>query len=90
MTLGEQGNQVSKVADSNSFREQQYVINEDLALSKATNSNEHVFNMQLSYDINQVSNPELWNGNFYTILLYELMKHLASDIKHIKESLWRM
>ena len=59
MTLGEQGNQVSKVADSNSFREQQYVINEDLALSKATNSNEHVFNMQLSYDINQVSNPEL-------------------------------
>ena len=48
-TPGEQCNQVSKAADSSSSREQQRVINEDPTLSRATNSNEHVFNVQLSY-----------------------------------------
>ena len=49
---GEQGNQVSKVANSSSSRKQQYVINEDLALNRATNLNKYMFNMQLSYDVN--------------------------------------
>ena len=71
VTPGKQGNQVSKMADSSSSREQQYVINENLALSKATNSNEHMFNVQLSYDVNQVLDPESWDSNFHTISLHE-------------------
>ena len=89
-TPGEQCNQVSKAADSSSSREQQCVINEDPALSRATNSNEHVFNVQLSYNVNQALDPESWDGHFHAISWHGSMEHLASDIKHIKESLRRM
>jgi len=84
VTPEEQGNQVSKVADSSSSRKQQHIINKNLALSKATNSNKHMFNMQLLYDINQALDPESWDGNFHAILLYGSIKHLVLDIKHIK------
>jgi len=82
-----QGNQVSKAADFSSSSEQQRVFNENPALNRVTNSNEYVFNVQLPYDVNQTLDAELWDGNFHTILLYESIEHLASDIKHIKESL---
>ena len=45
MMPGEQGNQVSKVADSSSTKKQQCVYNKDLALNKATNSNKNMFNI---------------------------------------------
>jgi len=44
----------------------------------------------LNYDINQALNPKSWDGNFWTILLYGSMEHLALDIKNIKESLIKM
>jgi len=44
----------------------------------------------LNYNINQALNPELWNGEFHAVLLYRSIKHLASDIKNIKEFLYRM
>jgi len=83
------GEQCNQAADSSSSREQQRVINEDPAPSRATNSNEHVFNVQLS-NVNQALDPESWDGNFHAISLHGSMEHLASDIKHIKESLQRM
>ena len=49
-----------------------------------------MFNMQLPYNFNQVLDPKSWNGNLYAVSLHELIEHLASDIKHIKESLRRM
>ena len=51
-------NPVSETANSSISREQQYVSNEDPALSKATNSNKHVFNMQISYNINKALDSE--------------------------------
>ena len=51
-------NPVSETANSSISREQQYVSNEDLALSKATNSNKHVFNMQISYNVNKALDSE--------------------------------
>ena len=84
------GNPVSKVADSSISREQQHISNENPALSRVTNSNEHIFNIQIPYDVDQELDPESWNSNFHAISLHGLMKHLASDIKYIKESLWCM
>ena len=52
MAIGGQDNQVSKVANSSSSREQQHVFNKNLALNRATNSNKHVFNVQILYDVN--------------------------------------
>ena len=49
-----------------------------------------MFNIQLNYNINQALNLESWDGNFQIILLYELVEHLVSNIKNIKESLGRM
>lgn len=91
---GGKGNPVSKVANPNNtkeqqhvYKEQQHVCNEDLAMKRAPNSNEHVYNMQIPYDVNQALDPKSWDGNFYTILLYGSIEHLASDAKNIKESL---
>jgi len=44
----------------------------------------------LNYNINQTLDPELWDSNFWAILLYRLIEYLASNIKNIKESLGRM
>ena len=83
-------NQVSVVADPTNNMREQYVPIKGLALNISCGSNENMFNMQLSYDIDQALDPKLWNSNFHAILLHGSMKHLVSDIKHIKESLRRM
>ena len=49
-----ENNPVSKTANSNSNRRQQCISNKDLALSRVTNSQGHVYNMQILYNINQV------------------------------------
>jgi len=49
-----------------------------------------MFNIQLSYNINQALNPESWDGNFRAILIYGSMEHLAFNINNIKESLGRI
>ena len=80
-------NPISKVTDSSISRKQQCVSNEDPALSKITNPNEHVFNVQIPYNINEALDSELWDGNFYAISLHGLIEYLASNVKHIKELL---
>jgi len=82
-----EGNPVSEVIDSSISRKQQYVSNKDSALSRAINSKKHMFNVQISYDVNKTLNLKSWDGNFHAIFLYGLMEHLASDMKHIKELL---
>jgi len=66
----------------------QRVNNEELSHSNHMDSN--MFNIQLNYDINQVRDPNSWNGNFQAISLHGSLEHLASDMKNIKESLIRM
>ena len=62
--------------------------NEVLASSLPSGSN--MFNIQLNYNINQALDPESWDSKFHAVSLHESMEHLASDVKNIKESLWRM
>ena len=44
----------------------------------------------MNYDINQTLDSEEWDSNFHAISLHGSMEHLASDIKNIKDSLYRM
>ena len=37
-----------------------------------------------------ILDPEKWDSDFYTTSLHRAMEYLASDIKNIKDSLWRM
>ena len=46
-----------------------------------------VINIQLSYDSQAPTEPELWSGSFHPISLYSSIEHFASDSKNIKVSL---
>ena len=48
---------------------------------------ENVFNVQLPYDINAPTEPELWSGSFHPISLHGSIKHVTSDFKNIKVTL---
>ena len=47
----------------------------------------NVINIQLPYDPNGPTESDLWSGNFQSISLYGSVKHIASDLKNIKQSL---
>ena len=48
---------------------------------------DNVINIQLSYDPQAPTEPDLWNSNFYPISLYSSIKHITSDAKNIRDSL---
>ena len=48
---------------------------------------ESIINIQLSYDLQAPTEPDLWSGFFHPISLHRLIKHFASDLKNIKDSL---
>ena len=51
-------------------------------------SDESIFiNIQLLYDLNTSTDPEIWNGGFHPISLHGSIEHIASDAKSIKDSL---
>jgi len=87
-TQKSQDNKSSRVADLSTNIGPQHVNNMKHAHSNQDNNN--VFNIQLNYDINQAIDPDSWDGNFQTISLHGSLKHLALDIKNIKEFLIRM
>ena len=46
-----------------------------------------VINIQLSYDPQASTKPELWSGSFHPISLHSFIEHFASDSKNIKVTL---
>ena len=84
MSQGKQNVQVSKVTDTTNDIVQ-CVPSKDLALNSTSGNN--MFNINLSYDIDQALDLEEWDGDFCTTLLYGAMKHLVSDVKNIKDFL---
>ena len=72
----------------------QHVLNEDHQsntgnkVTKATTSyKDEVINIQLSYDSQAPTEPELWSGLFHPISLHSSIEHFALDAKNIKISL---
>ena len=54
----------------------------------SANNDENVFiNIQLLYDLNTPTDPEIWNGSFHPISLHGSIEHIVSDAKNIKDSL---
>ena len=90
VTSKSQENQVSKAADLYNNSRKQHVVNAAFALNNISPSSNNMFNIQLSYDIDQALDLESWDSNFWAISLHRSMEHLVSDIKKIKESLIRM
>ena len=48
---------------------------------------DNVINIQLPYNPNAPTEPELWSGNFHPISLHGSIEQIASDTKSIKDSL---
>jgi len=48
---------------------------------------DNVINIQLPYDPQAPTKPDLWSSNFHPISLHSSIKHIASDTKNIKDSL---
>ena len=48
---------------------------------------EDVIKVQIPYDINAPTEPELWSGSFHPISLHGSIEHFASDSKNIKVTL---
>lgn len=46
--------------------------------------------IQLPYNINQVTETNLWDSNFLFISLHDALEHILSDLKNIKELLKQM
>ena len=81
--------------------EKQCDTNEVLALKKAfkswgkskentdfnTSLQDNVINIQISYDLYQPTESNLWDGSFISISLYSSLEHLSSNTKNIKKSL---
>jgi len=56
--------------------------------SSTLHNDESMFiNIQLLYDLNAPTDPEIWNSGFHPIFLHGSIKHIASDAKSIKDSL---
>lgn len=49
--------------------------------------NNNAINIQLPYDPNTPTEPDLWNSNFHPIFLHRSIEQIASDSKSIKDSL---
>jgi len=76
---------ISKAAD------QQDPIRPTTGNNKASpahaNHEKSIFNIQLPYDPNAPTEPDLWGGSFHPISLHGSIEHFASDLKSIKDSL---
>jgi len=52
-----------------------------------TSNEESIINVQLSYNPNAPTEPELWSGSFHPISLHGLIKQITLDTKNIKVTL---
>jgi len=76
---------VSKMADQQESTRTKGSNNE--ASTTHGTHEESVINIQLPYNPQASTEPDLWSGSFDFILLHESIEHFASDLKNIKDSL---
>ena len=70
----------------------QCIINEEQCFTPqrgptAQNEESTFINIPLPYNLDTPTDPEIYSGNFHPVSLHGSIKHLASDIKNIKDSL---
>ena len=61
-------------------------VNNEATLTHAPHKDD-VINIQLLYDLQAPTEPEIWSGSFYLISLHGSIKHFASDSNNIKVTL---
>ena len=61
-------------------------VNNEATLSNVSHKDD-VINIQLPYDPQAPTEPDLWSGSFHPISLHSSIEYFASDAKNIKVSL---
>ena len=61
--------------------------NNEATPSHVQHEDDDVINIQLPYDPQAPTEPELWSGSFHPIFLHGSIEHFASDTKNIKVTL---
>ena len=84
-TEQEKALQVSMAADQQETTRPRDGYNE-APLTHATHE-ERIINIQIPYDMEASTKPELWSGSFHLISLHRSIEHFASDSKNIKVTL---
>jgi len=84
-TEQEKAFRVSKAADQQDTMRSMGDNNK--ASSTHSTHEESVINIQLPYDPQAPTEPDLWSGSFHPVSLHGLIEHFASDSKNIKNSL---
>ena len=93
---------VSMATDKPPPKEEQHVQNKILDLKTTSkiqdksmpnkNSNissfQNTINIQLLYNINQATEQDTWDRDFYSISFHSLLKHLSSNTNNIKKLLY--
>ena len=64
-----------------------YISMDNMHVQTPHVDDDNIINIQLSYDPNGPMEPDLWSGNFQSIFLHGSVKHIALDLKNIKQSL---
>ena len=64
-----------------------YIPSDSTHIQTPRVDDDNVINIQLPYDPNSPMEPDLWSGNFQSISLHGSVKHIALDLKNIKQSL---
>ena len=76
---------ISKVADQQDTM--RTMGNNNKASTTYGTHEKSVINIQLPYNPQAPTKPDLWSGSFHPVSLHESIKHFASDSKNIKDSL---
>ena len=74
-------------ASSSRVNHGDHVPNERTRGQTHGDEDDNVINIQLPYDPNAPTEPDLWSGNFHPISLHGSIGQIASDTKNIKDSL---
>jgi len=78
---------VNNEASSTQVNYDNHVSTDNMRVQTPRVDDDNVINIQLPYDPNGPMEPDLWSGNFLSISLHGSVKHIASDLKNIKQSL---
>ena len=75
---------VNNKASSTQANHDNHISMDNMNIQTPCVSDDNIINIQLSYDPNGPTEPNLWSGNFQSVSLHGSVKHIVLDLKNIK------
>ena len=78
---------VNNKASSTQANYDNHISTDNMNIQTPCVSDDNIINIQLPYDPNSPTEPDLWSGNFQSISLHGSVEHITLDLKNIKQLL---